>query len=57
MLKSSGAMALATLISRRQGDPHYTEHGPIRTLQAEGFVAVRTLAERDGYRFVEGAKR
>ncbi|HET7619033.1 MAG TPA: class I SAM-dependent methyltransferase [Vicinamibacterales bacterium] len=48
---------LGALISRRQADPHYAEHGPIRTLQAEGFAAVRTLAERDGYRFVEGAKR
>jgi demethylmenaquinone methyltransferase/2-methoxy-6-polyprenyl-1,4-benzoquinol methylase len=43
------------LLSRQTVDPKYS--GPLRTLQDEGFAAVRALAERDGVVYVEGIKK
>ena len=49
---------IASLISRRTMDEHYVKTGgATRALEAERFVAVRVLAERDGLIFAEGAKR
>src|SRR5213594_599142 len=46
---------LGALLSRAPEGPHFADAAQ-RTLQAEGFKAVRTLAERDGLVFVEGTK-
>ena len=48
---------LGALVSRTatQADPHYQNSGgAITALKAEGFRAVRRLAERDGMSFFEG---
>ena len=48
---------LGALVRRRREDPHYRASGGAETaLRAEGFVAVRRLAERDRLRFVEGVR-
>jgi len=47
--------ALGTILNRQTVDPKY--RGPLRTLQDEGFAAVRELAERDGVLYVEGIKK
>jgi len=48
---------LGALVSRPPQDPHYRESGGAETaLKAEGFVAVRLLAQRDRLRFVEGVR-
>jgi ubiquinone/menaquinone biosynthesis C-methylase UbiE len=45
------------LVASRSRDPYYlVAGGAVAALQAEGFRGVRTLAEREGRRFVEGAK-
>ncbi len=45
------------LLSRAQSGPPFTASGDAnRALQADGFASVRTLAERDGFVFVEGLK-
>jgi len=44
---------IGAVFSRAQSGPPWKI---VDTLQAEGFTAVRTLAERDGLRFVEGIK-
>lgn len=41
---------------RPPADPSYASGGAVAALQEAGFVAVRTLSEREGYRFVEGVK-
>lgn len=47
---------LGALLSGR-GNEQYAAHGGApRALEADGFVAVRTLAEREGLVFVEGVK-
>ena len=49
---------LGGLLTRRSVDEHYAASGgAVRALVAESFVAVRTLAERDGLLFVEGVKK
>ncbi len=49
---------LASLVGRQMVNEEYVKSGgAIRALEAERFVAVRVLAERDGLVFVEGAKR
>src|SRR5262245_29635739 len=49
---------LASLIGRQMVNEEYAKSGGAsRALEAERFVAVRVLAERDGLLFVEGAKR
>ena len=49
---------LGALVSHRHQDPGYHASGGAETaLKAEGLVAVRTLAERDRVRFVEGVRR
>jgi len=48
---------LGALVSQRRQDPTYLGSGGAETaLGAEGFVAVRRLAERDRLRFVEGVR-
>ena len=48
---------LGALFSSRSVDPHYrTQGGAHAALTAEGFTAVRTLAEREGLLFTEGVK-
>lgn len=48
---------LGALVSRRTADEFYVTHGGARSaLEAQGFRAVRTLAERDGLVFVEGVR-
>jgi hypothetical protein len=37
-------------------DPHYKSSGALVALEAEGFRAVRLLAERDGVSFFEGVR-
>jgi hypothetical protein len=44
---------IGALFTRAQSGPPWN---PVRVLEAEGFKAVRTLAERDGLVFVEGVK-
>ena len=57
VVESSGRGGLGALVSHRHRDPHYQGSGGAQTaLKAEGFVAVRTLAERDRLRFVEGVR-
>jgi ubiquinone/menaquinone biosynthesis C-methylase UbiE len=49
---------LAALVHRRTVDASYDERGGAKgALEAAGFAGVRVLAEREGTRFVEGAKR
>ena len=45
------------LLGGRNVDASYAEKGAAGALAAVGFAATRVLAERDGMRFVEGAKR
>jgi len=45
------------LLSGRKIDVTYEEGGGVAALTRNGFVAARVLAERDGLRFIEGAKR
>jgi ubiquinone/menaquinone biosynthesis C-methylase UbiE len=48
---------LGALLSRSHGDPSFTASGDAnKSLQADGFRSVRTLAEREGLVFVEGIK-
>jgi len=48
---------LGALLTRTQGGPRFFSSGDANTLlAADGFRAVRTLAEREGYVFVEGIK-
>jgi ubiquinone/menaquinone biosynthesis C-methylase UbiE len=48
---------LGSLIGGSEGDPHYARSGGAsHVLDAAGFRAARTLAEREGQRFVEGIK-
>jgi ubiquinone/menaquinone biosynthesis C-methylase UbiE len=45
------------LLTRAQSGPPFTASGEANlALQADGFASVRTLAERDGFVFVEGMK-
>lgn len=41
----------------RKIDPAYAEGGGVAALTRNGFVAARVLAEREGLRFTEGARR
>jgi ubiquinone/menaquinone biosynthesis C-methylase UbiE len=48
---------IGALLTRTQSGPPFTASGDAnRALEADGFVSVRTLAERDGLVFVEGIK-
>jgi ubiquinone/menaquinone biosynthesis C-methylase UbiE len=48
---------LGALLSRTQGGPPFVASGDAtRSLEADGFKSVRTLAEREGLVFVEGIK-
>ena len=48
---------LGALLGRPHVDAHYSaSDGAERALDAEGFKAVRRLAERDGLAFIEGVK-
>jgi len=47
----------ALIRSRRPVDAHYeSSGGALRALSAEGFKAVRHLADRDGLSFFEGVR-
>ncbi len=48
---------IAGFMGERATDPSYGEEGAAGALSSAGFVATRVLAEGDGMRFVEGAKR
>jgi ubiquinone/menaquinone biosynthesis C-methylase UbiE len=48
---------IAGLIGGRAIDASYGEEGATGALSSVGFAATRVLAERDGMKFVEGAKR
>jgi ubiquinone/menaquinone biosynthesis C-methylase UbiE len=48
---------IAGLIGGRTMDASYGEEGAAGALAGAGFSATRLLAEREGMRFVEGAKR
>jgi ubiquinone/menaquinone biosynthesis C-methylase UbiE len=49
---------IGALVGRRTDDEAYTSGGgAIAALETSGFVGVRLLAEREGARFVEGARR
>ena len=48
---------IAGLMGGRSIDTSYGEEGAAGALSSVGFAATRVLAERDGMRFVEGAKR
>jgi ubiquinone/menaquinone biosynthesis C-methylase UbiE len=47
---------LGALLGGRGNEPYTASGGAARALEADGFVAVRTLAEREGLAFVEGVK-
>jgi ubiquinone/menaquinone biosynthesis C-methylase UbiE len=48
---------LAALLNRRVSNTDYEANGgATRALESKGFAGVRVLAEREGTRFVEGAK-
>ncbi len=48
---------IGALLTRAQTGPPFTASGDAnRELEADGFVSVRTLAEREGLVFVEGIK-
>jgi ubiquinone/menaquinone biosynthesis C-methylase UbiE len=48
---------IAGLIGGRATDAAYGDEGAVGALSSVGFAATRVLAELDGMRFVEGAKR
>jgi len=49
---------IGALVGRRADDEAYASSGgATAALEASGFVGVRVLAEREGARFVEGARR
>ncbi|PYR61837.1 MAG: hypothetical protein DMF85_01190 [Acidobacteria bacterium] len=58
VIETAARAGIAVLISRRTMNEHYVKTGGAkRALEAERFLAVRVLAEREGLVFVEGAKR
>jgi ubiquinone/menaquinone biosynthesis C-methylase UbiE len=66
VLRSGGRLIVAettrsgigALVGRRAEDEAYASSGgATAALEASGFVGVRVLAEREGARFVEGARR
>jgi demethylmenaquinone methyltransferase/2-methoxy-6-polyprenyl-1,4-benzoquinol methylase len=48
---------IAGLLGGPKVDPSYASRGAVRALTDTGFAAARVLAERDGLRFIEAAKR
>ena len=57
MIESAPRAGLGALLSRAPSavDPHYQSNGgAVTALKAEGFTAVRPLAERNGLSFFEG---
>ena len=57
LIEKAGRGGLGALFSRRQQNPHYVASGGAEpALKAEQFVAVRTLVERAGLRFVEAVR-
>jgi len=58
IIDGAARSGLGGLLTRRSADERYAASGgATRALEAEGFVAVRTLAERDGLLFAEGVKK
>jgi ubiquinone/menaquinone biosynthesis C-methylase UbiE len=57
VIEPSARSGLGALIGRHRVDPSYTAAGgALQALMAQGFHAVRTLAEREGLLFVEGVR-
>jgi ubiquinone/menaquinone biosynthesis C-methylase UbiE len=57
VIEGGGRGGLGALLQRRTVNAEYTSSGGAeRTLASAGFRAVRTLAERSGFTFVEGVK-
>jgi hypothetical protein len=58
LIEAADRGGLLGLIGRQKANPHYLAAGGAEgTLRAEGFKAVRVLAEREGLRFVEAVSR
>ncbi len=58
VIESTARVGLAALMGRSGASEDYAASGePLNGLKDAGFVAVRTLAERDGVTFVEAVKR
>jgi ubiquinone/menaquinone biosynthesis C-methylase UbiE len=58
VIDTTSKSALGGLLGSRGTVQSYSAGtSPVRLLESGGFVAVRTLAERSGLRFVEGVKR
>jgi SAM-dependent methyltransferase len=58
ILEPGTPVGLARMLGRtRQADPRYeAAGGTMRALEAARFKSARTLADREGYRFIEGLK-
>jgi ubiquinone/menaquinone biosynthesis C-methylase UbiE len=57
-IEGSSRGGLGGFMNRRAVDPEYaTKGGAAAVLKDAGFAGVRTLADRDGVLFVEGARR
>jgi ubiquinone/menaquinone biosynthesis C-methylase UbiE len=58
VVEPSARGGLGALVARRSVNEHYAASGgAVKALQAEGFAAARTLADREGLLFVEGVKK
>ena len=58
VFESATRARLGGLIGRRGPDDPYEAAGSaMASLEAGGYAGVRVLAEREGLRFIEGAKR
>jgi hypothetical protein len=56
-LESGAPTGLRGLLGGAKGDTSYhAEGGTVGVLEAAGFRPVRTLGDRQGYRFIEGLK-
>jgi predicted methyltransferase len=57
VIEDHGRQKFAGLVRTASDDPQYERSGgAVHVLDAAGFKATRTLAERDGQVFVEGVK-
>ena len=57
VIDSVGRAGVSAIFGGGQSDPLEGSPDVVAALSAQGFVAVRLLAERDGLRFVEAVKR
>lgn len=57
VIEPAAPRGFGALVSRHRVDPSYTARGgAVGALTTQGFLAVRTLAEREGLVFVEGVR-